>query len=235
MAAFTELVDLAAGRLGGQPCSRATSSSRRRRICSSRRSRSGVPTDIPTAASGWTAGSRAAGARRGADCVSSASAFQASSAASSSTRASLQGTSHRTVRSTAASLRRIPALRRSRQSRRRGARCSPQSSCGRQRELLRRRRRAPFHARAAEHFPGRRRQRGAGPRLGGHPGRCARRQRFSDRARRARHRLQRSGSTAIRRICSMPYRAANMGDGWETRRRRGPGHDWAILGSASRR
>ena len=44
-----------------------------------------------------------------------------------------------------------------------------------------------------------------------------------------RHRLQRSGSTAIRRICSMPYRAANMGDGWETRRRRGPGHDWAIL------
>jgi allantoicase len=27
----------------------------------------------------------------------------------------------------------------------------------------------------------------------------------------------------------MPYRAANMGDGWETRRRRGPGHDWAIL------
>lgn len=27
----------------------------------------------------------------------------------------------------------------------------------------------------------------------------------------------------------MPGRAANMGDGWETRRRRGPGHDWAIL------
>jgi allantoicase len=27
----------------------------------------------------------------------------------------------------------------------------------------------------------------------------------------------------------MPYRAANMGDGWETRRRRGPGHDWVIL------
>jgi allantoicase len=27
----------------------------------------------------------------------------------------------------------------------------------------------------------------------------------------------------------MPYRAANMGDGWETKRRRGPGHDWAIL------
>ena len=27
----------------------------------------------------------------------------------------------------------------------------------------------------------------------------------------------------------MPYRAKNMGDGWETRRRRGPGHDWAIL------
>lgn len=27
----------------------------------------------------------------------------------------------------------------------------------------------------------------------------------------------------------MPGRSANMGDGWETRRRRGPGHDWVIL------
>jgi allantoicase len=27
----------------------------------------------------------------------------------------------------------------------------------------------------------------------------------------------------------MPSRAKNMGDGWETRRRRGPGHDWAIV------
>ncbi|HEU5239683.1 MAG TPA: allantoicase [Pyrinomonadaceae bacterium] len=27
----------------------------------------------------------------------------------------------------------------------------------------------------------------------------------------------------------MPGRAANMGDGWETRRRRGPGHDWTII------
>jgi allantoicase len=27
----------------------------------------------------------------------------------------------------------------------------------------------------------------------------------------------------------MPYRAKNMGDGWETQRRRGPGHDWIIL------
>lgn len=27
----------------------------------------------------------------------------------------------------------------------------------------------------------------------------------------------------------MPGRAANMGDGWETKRRRGPGHDWAVL------
>lgn len=32
----------------------------------------------------------------------------------------------------------------------------------------------------------------------------------------------------------MPGRAANMSDGWETKRRRGPGHDWVIikLGSA---
>jgi allantoicase len=27
----------------------------------------------------------------------------------------------------------------------------------------------------------------------------------------------------------MPYRAENMGDGWETKRRRGPGHDWAVI------
>lgn len=27
----------------------------------------------------------------------------------------------------------------------------------------------------------------------------------------------------------MPHRGANMGDGWETKRRRGPGHDWSIL------
>ncbi len=27
----------------------------------------------------------------------------------------------------------------------------------------------------------------------------------------------------------MPYSAKNMGDGWETKRRRGPGNDWAIL------
>jgi allantoicase len=27
----------------------------------------------------------------------------------------------------------------------------------------------------------------------------------------------------------MPYRAVNMGDGWETKRRRGPGHDWVVL------
>jgi allantoicase len=34
----------------------------------------------------------------------------------------------------------------------------------------------------------------------------------------------------------MPGRARNMGDGWETRRRRGPGHDWAVvrLGTAGR-
>jgi allantoicase len=34
----------------------------------------------------------------------------------------------------------------------------------------------------------------------------------------------------------MPGRAPNMGDGWETKRRRGPGYDWAIvkLGTAGR-
>lgn len=28
---------------------------------------------------------------------------------------------------------------------------------------------------------------------------------------------------------TMPGRSENMGDGWETKRRRGPGHDWAVL------
>lgn len=32
-----------------------------------------------------------------------------------------------------------------------------------------------------------------------------------------------------RRNLIMPGRAVNMSDGWETRRRRGPGHDWAIV------
>ena len=27
----------------------------------------------------------------------------------------------------------------------------------------------------------------------------------------------------------LPGRGINMGDGWETRRRRGPGHDWTII------
>jgi allantoicase len=37
-----------------------------------------------------------------------------------------------------------------------------------------------------------------------------------------------------RRNLIMPDRALNMGDGWETRRRRGPGSDWAILALAAR-
>lgn len=32
----------------------------------------------------------------------------------------------------------------------------------------------------------------------------------------------------------MPGRAVNMGDGWETRRRRGPGHDWIVVKLAAR-
>ncbi len=32
----------------------------------------------------------------------------------------------------------------------------------------------------------------------------------------------------------MPGQAQNMGEGWETRRRRGPGHDWAIVRLAAR-
>jgi allantoicase len=33
----------------------------------------------------------------------------------------------------------------------------------------------------------------------------------------------------VRHNLIMPGRAANMGDGWETKRRRGPGHDWVLL------
>ena len=32
----------------------------------------------------------------------------------------------------------------------------------------------------------------------------------------------------------MPGDATHMGDGWETKRRRGPGHDWTIVRSARR-
>ena len=32
----------------------------------------------------------------------------------------------------------------------------------------------------------------------------------------------------------MPGRSTHMGDGWETRRRRGPGHDWSIIRLAAR-
>jgi allantoicase len=32
-----------------------------------------------------------------------------------------------------------------------------------------------------------------------------------------------------RRNLIMPGRSANMGDGWESRRRRGPGHDWVVV------
>jgi allantoicase len=31
-----------------------------------------------------------------------------------------------------------------------------------------------------------------------------------------------------------PGRSTHMGDGWETRRRRGPGNDWAVIRSRRR-
>jgi allantoicase len=37
----------------------------------------------------------------------------------------------------------------------------------------------------------------------------------------------------VRHNLIMPGRAANMGDGWETRRRRGPGFDWALVALAA--
>ena len=58
----------------------------------------------------------------------------------------------------------------------------------------------------------------------------------------------RSGGDGARRVCGgvqrhvlrpppephQPGRSTNMGDGWETRRRRGPGHDWTIVRLARR-
>jgi allantoicase len=38
----------------------------------------------------------------------------------------------------------------------------------------------------------------------------------------------------VRHNLLMPNRAANMSDGWETRRRRGPGHDWNLVALAGR-
>jgi allantoicase len=32
----------------------------------------------------------------------------------------------------------------------------------------------------------------------------------------------------------LPGRSTHMGDGWETKRRRGPGHDWTVVRLASR-
>ncbi len=36
-------------------------------------------------------------------------------------------------------------------------------------------------------------------------------------------------SSGRKKTLSSPGRAKNMGDGWETKRRRGPGHDWVIV------
>ena len=41
-------------------------------------------------------------------------------------------------------------------------------------------------------------------------------------------------TTATGRTCILPGRSTHMGDGWETKRRRGPGHDWSIVRLARR-
>ena len=83
-------------------------------------------------------------------------------------------------------------------------------------------------------YPGRRRRAAAGLRRGraATGERCARRRRGRSRGGRAR----RPGRRLQRHVLRPPpqpdpARAArtHMGDGWETKRRRGPGHDWAIV------
>ena len=89
-------------------------------------------------------------------------------------------------------------------------------------------------ARAIEHLPGWRR---------GAPARATGRSRWTGRPSRGLGALSTSRPSEWAVWCSrvndmhygakdnliMPGRATTMADGWETRRRRGPGHDWAIL------
>ena len=100
MSLFTDLVDVAAARLGG---TRAAGERRvlraRRRTFSSRRSRSGARASTPTAASGWTDGRRAAAASPDTTGVSSGSAFRRSCTAWSSIRASSRATIPSSARS----------------------------------------------------------------------------------------------------------------------------------------
>ena len=232
--AFTDLIDLAAERLGG-----AVLAGQRRVLRAQgdagagRPRRCGGSTSTPTAASGWTAGRRAAGARPGHDwCL---------------VRLGPAGRRARRRRGHGVLPRQLPGAVRARgvRGRRRarpGRSSPPTHGCAWQSQILprsplaRRLRATPFavDGDAARHAPAvatssRRRRRApararrrARPlprasRAGAHarPGR--------DRARRLRAWRAATCSSATAQNLILPGRSTHMGDGWETRRRRGPG------------
>ncbi len=91
-----------------------------------------------------------------------------------------------------------------------------------------------LHASAPQHLPGRRRRSAPGARRGRaglRAGSAAGREVLDVAA------VENGGQVlscsdmffGVRHNLIMPGRAANMGEGWETKRRRGPGYDWALL------
>ena len=213
-----------------------TISSRRNRTWSSRRPPCSSRASSRLAASGWTAGNRGAGARRDTTGASSSSACAAGSAASTSTPASSPATTRRIARSR-------PGHARGRVSKaacaaRRHAVDDDPAEVGAARRRhnffeFERPTSRPVDARALNIFP---------------DGGVARLRVYGDvvvdwtRSRASRRAVDLAAITngglvlgasdmhfGAKDNMIMPGRAANMGDGWETRRRRGPGYDWAIV------
>ena len=220
---FTQLIDLAAERPGGRALDANDEffapkenllKAPRRRVHRGQ---------VHRRASGWTAGKRAAAARPATTGASSGSACAASIAG--------------VVVDTSFFTRQLPVAReRSRRATATGAvgrrRC-PRSELKGERRQPRSRSPSdePLHAPAAQHLPRRRRRA---------PARVRRRRAgLVDDSRRRPWSISPPSRTAACRCSSsdmfsrhpqnliMPGRAKNMGDGWETKRRRGPGHDWA--------
>ena len=213
------------------------SSSPRRRRSSRRRRPSGARACTRSAGSGWTAGKRAAAATPATTGASFGSAFPASSAASSSTRASFAATIPSPARSSATTLDGLTdaetiannAL---------WTEILPRSPLqGDAQNLFAVQAATPFTHLRLNIFPD-----GGVARLRVHG------EGYFDPAR---HHpgsevdlaaAENGGQVLLvsdmffgnRHNLIMPGRSTHMGDGWETRRRRGPGHDWSIVKLATR-
>ena len=215
-----------------------TSSSLLEAVSSSQSRPSSSPASTRAAASGWTAGRRGGVERPATTGACWSSACAAGSARSTWTRATSSATSRSGPRSRPAT---SPALRPARHSSARpGPRCSRRRRSRRDASnLFAVKGEGPFTHVRLNIFPdggvARLRVRGevavdlgAAARARRRP-RCDRERRR--RARRERHALRREGAPDPARAV-----ATSMAEGWETRRRRGPGHDWALvrLGAAGR-